>query len=139
MTILMREDVDLEEIFPGLVPGAADDVDDALINGSLSFEDLYETCLEILAMASGRKWYVTLRLIGVAKQNWDVIGAELALKGVDANRLALAAWLDAFVIVLIRNMDQTKVNMFLMKLEAPPANVDEPEPEIEADAFMSMA
>jgi hypothetical protein len=140
LAILMEEPLDPEEIFPGLVEGADDFVDDALLNGSLTLEELYSLPLDIITVASGRKWYITLRLISVAKGHWDLLGAEFVIRHIDATALSLAAWLDALLLTILRNMEPKNITMFTLKLEAPLENAQEEElPEMDRDAFLSMA
>jgi hypothetical protein len=86
---------------------------------------------------------VTIRLITVAQQNWDTVGAEMMIKGVNADTMSLAGWLDVFLLVLLRMMDPKETTMFTMKLEMVPPEfihqVPEESLEISADAFLSMA
>lgn len=139
LAVLMGEDLWAEDLFPGLL--GEDDkawVEDCLFAGDLELSEMHDLAMEILGQVSGRPWWVTLRVIGTAKANWDVIGGELALRGVDATKLSLGAWLDVTTLLIINHMETSKVSMWLMQLEAPPAGEDAPEPEVSAAQFLAM-
>lgn len=134
LAILMVETFDPDDIITEILP----DSEDLLYQGDISLEDLYEVCNDIISMVSGRPWWVALRLIGLARASWEVLGAELILKHVDANVLSLSAWLDALLVVTIRAIDPKDVTMFTMRLEAVPETEEEPELEMSAGAFLAM-
>lgn len=116
---------------------------DLMFTGSVESEDLFTLCTDLLTTVGARPWWITVRLITVAQQHWDTLGAEMMLKGIDAATLSLSGWLDVFLLVLLRMMDPKEVTMFTMKLEmVPPEFADkipEEELEISRDAFLSMA
>jgi hypothetical protein len=103
-------------------------------------EDFYESYFDVISAVSARHWWVTLRLIGVAKDRWDVLGADLILRGADPSRLSLSAWLDVLMIVILQNIKSERANSFLMQLEAPPPGEELPPEDMEmtADAFLAM-
>lgn len=141
LAILMAENPDPDDIFPGLL--VSDDeqqLEDLLVSGRVTVDDLYEMVLEILEIASGRRWWVALRLIQVATQSWDNIGAELTLSHVDATVLSLAAWLDVLMLTILKTMDPQRVPMFTMQLEDPPMGEGTAieNMEMSADSFLSM-
>jgi hypothetical protein len=135
--VLMVPDWELLDVFPGLLP----EHEGYLLGSQLSIEEIMELGTSIIATASARSWWVALRLIEVARGSWDVIGGELALKGVDADRLSLSSWLDVLLLILLRNMDQKDIPMFTMRLEQPPEGFEGPEsePTMSAQEFMAMA
>jgi hypothetical protein len=141
LTVLMTEDLDLGEIFPGLLNDHDSDlVEELILAGDLDYE--YEDIiLSIIETVSARPWWVTMRLIELARTSWDVLGAELGLRGVNPTQISLSSWLDILLLVAIRSMDEKDVQMFCLRLEAPPPHVqvDESEMEIPASQFMSMA
>ena len=99
----------------------------------LETEQLLELSLDIIEAASGRRWWIALRLIGVMMANWHVLGAEMLLRGVDATRLSLSGWLDVALLLAIRNMEPKDVTMFTSQLELPP-----PEERVEIMEDMEM-
>jgi hypothetical protein len=138
LTLLMVPNLDPFDVFPGLLD---EEGIDTILAGNLSMAEFEEVAVEVIATASARSWWVALRLIDVARDSWDVIGAELGLRGVDATRLSLSSWLDVLLIIVLRNMDPKDVQMFTMRLENPPQGVEEgaEEPTMTAQAFMAMA
>lgn len=139
LDVLMVEAMSLDDVFPGMLdPDERELVEDALMQGALDLDAMYEMSLETIALTAARPWWVALRLIEVARTHWDVIGAELILKGVRADQLSLSAWLDATMLTLLRNMEQSKITMFLAQLENPPKTVKAQEPEMSQAQFFSM-
>jgi hypothetical protein len=139
--------IDMMDDTLGLLMGLLSEDDqerltDLMFTGVLDVEDLFTLCADVLTTVGARPWWVTVRLILVAQQNWDTIGAEMMLKGVNASTMSLAGWLDVFLLVLLRMMEPKETTMFTMKLEmVPPQFVDQvPEEamEMSTDAFLSM-
>ena len=142
LSVLMVEDLALDDVFPGLLSEVdTEAVEDVILLGRLDLDEIEDTILAIIETVSARHWWVTLRLIETARGSWDVLGAEMGLRGVDPSRISLSQWLDILLLVTIRAMDPKEVQMFTMKLEAPPPNVepDESEMEMSQSAFMAMA
>ena len=140
LTILMTENPDLDDIFPGLLDEEDQDiVTEAMLDGAL--EETFSVCLDIITAVSGRPWYIAMRLIEVARNSWQVLGAEMLLKKVNAEELSLSGWLDVLLLLIMRNIDPKEATMFTMRLEAPPADVEVEQPELEMSvgSFMSMA
>ena len=140
LAVLMVEDLDLADIFPGMVEDPAP-VEDLILDGKLGLEELEETIFSVVEVVSARPWYVTLRLVETARVSWDVVGAELLLRGVDATKVSLAAWLDMALLVILRTMDPKDIQMFTLKLESPPPSgkKEEADMEMSASQFMTMA
>lgn len=141
LDVFMDDSATLADIFPGLAEGDARDVIlQAALNELYGPAEERELVWSIVDMAAGRPWWVAIRLINIAKQSWDYIGGEMVIRGIDATKLSLAAWLDATFHIILRGMDQKDHTRFLLQLEMVPAEVaaEQPEPEITADAFMSM-
>lgn len=138
LAALLPQDYQLDDVFPGLL--ADDDVDwveEQMLQGHCAVGEFQDIVLDVIEMASARKWWVTLRLIDVARSSWDVLGPELVR--VDPKTASLSAWLDTLLIVILRNMDPGDVTMFTLRLEAPPDQEEDPE-EMEMDrrAFMAL-
>ena len=138
--LMVGEKLWIEDVLPGLL--GEDDaklVEDALYDGSLDLVDLHETGLKVVEFASGRPWWVSLRVIEAARANWDLMGAELMLHGIDASRVSLSAWIDVSTVLMTRLMKPEDATMFLMQLEAAPEGEAAPEPEVSAAQFLSMS
>lgn len=142
LVILMTAEPELEDVFPGLLGEEEhSQVDEALIDGVLDLDEVYEACCTIIDAVSGRPWWVAMRLIEVARTNWHVLGAELLTNGVDSEQLSLSGWLDILLLLIMNRIDPKDAAMFTLRLEQPPADieVEAKEPEMSASAFMSMA
>lgn len=142
LNVLMRDSPELDDVFPGLLAEEDQaDATEALSASVTSLDDFSTLALGVVELAAGRPWWVAFRLIGTAKGSWDVLGAEMLLKGIDADQLSLSAWLDVLLLVILRNLDQKDVTMFTLKLESPPPEAVEEVAEeltMTRDAFASM-
>lgn len=128
-----------DDVFPGMLEeDDCNQVEKLLHSGELDIRDVQEAALEVITTVSGRPWWVALRLIQVAREYWDALGGDMAAVRSDAS---IAAWLDILFTLIVRNIDDSKRTMFLMKLEmAPEGWGDNPEElEMSSDAFMAMA
>jgi len=144
LAVLMTENINLDDIFPGLLDSEDTDyVEDLITSGDLGIEEYEDILLTVLETVSARSWWVTIRLIETARTSWDNLGAELTLRGVDATQVSLSSWLDVLLLTIIKSMDPKDVQMWCLRLEAPPLEekVDEAEMEMEmsSSAFMAMA
>lgn len=140
LSILMAESFGPEDIFPGLLPDEDRlQVEDLLHTQALAVRDMWDLSLDILTEVSGRPWYVALRLVLVAKASWDALGGDLAAIRSDAS---LGAWLDILFTLIVRNIEDSKRNMFLLKLELAPEGWGDKQQEameMSPDAFLAMA
>lgn len=137
--LMVGGDLYVEDVVPGLL-GDEDQavVEEALDEGILGVDELHELSLDVIGTVSGRPWWVSLRLIETARSNWDVIGPDLALHGIEASRVSLSSWLDVATVRILANMRNEDATMWLMQLEAPPAGEEAPEPEVSVGQFLSM-
>lgn len=141
LTYLMHDVVDLFDIVPGLCGDEFERmVFEQMMDGVITKEDLRRVALDTLSAVTGRPWWFSMRLIKSTQMSWEIIGGELAFRGVDASRLSIAGWLDAVLLICLRNMESAKVTMFMSQLEAPPqeemANVEDM--EMSADTFLAL-
>ena len=138
LTLLMVKTPDVEGLIE-LVPG----LDEAIYTEQVPIQEAYEVLPDVIGAACGRDWWVGLRLIATALDHWDLIGGQMILKGVDPTTISLSAWLDAFLLTLLRSMEDADANRFLLQLESRPPEVHgEPHTEqfeMSAGQFMSMA
>jgi hypothetical protein len=136
----MDEQPDLDRVLIELCPTGME----LLFNQEIEPEVLCSAILELIATVAARKWWIALRMIGIVRQNWNVLGPEMIMSGIDPQVLSLAAWLDAMLVILIRAMDPKEVSLFVSRLELPPPSemaaemerVDEMEMSVEQ--FLSM-
>lgn len=125
LEILLPNQVSLWSILPGLLD--EDDADEYLtelmISGALDRDEYEEIVWEVVGIAAGREWWTALHLLGNAKaeQHTMIIRGELALRGVDATRLSLAAFLDAIYMIFVEKMTEPNRQRFdLLLSKAPP-------------------
>ena len=137
LAVLMVEPFDPDDVILSLVINGRD----LLFAESVDADDLEHICLDVISTVSARPWWIALRLISMARSSWSVLGAELILKGVQADQISLAAWLDALLLTALKNMDPKDITMFTLRLEEPPPEEMESaveEMEMSADSFLSL-
>jgi hypothetical protein len=118
---LLMGDIELFAIFPGLCSEEDQDyVDDCLRSGAVSVIDIENATLDLIEVASGRPWWVALRVIALYETAWGVLGADLIRRGIDTTRLSLAAWLDVAWPNLFMHLPEDKWTMFALQIEEPP-------------------
>lgn len=144
LEVLMVPEIDLLAIVNDLLP----DEDNAElidlmweVEDEFTMDDLHDLMFEVVSGVTGRPWWIALRLIAATQVNWDFIGADLALQGVRADTISIAAWLDVVLLTMLRNIDPEKATMFTSQLEmVPPGMTVEPvDMEISREQFMSMS
>lgn len=141
LRVLMAPGFHPDDVIPGmLIEEDQDFLEDLIHAEEVTLYDIQEWSLEAISVASGRPWWVALRLVGLATKSWDAMGGEMMMAA-DPTRLSLAGWLDIFFLQALRHMEEDKRTMFLMKLElAPEGRQEEAAPlEMSASAFMAMA
>lgn len=142
LKFLLSKDPDINALILNLMP----ELEDFYAENELSIDEMYRVALDVIATVSARSWWIALRLIYLAADNWHIIGSKLILNHVDATVVSLSAWLDVVLYLAIESMDPKDVNMFTMRLEiAPPmdsplsSGEPEPEPVMDRRAFLAMA
>ena len=139
LAYLMQPQLDIDGMILDLLP----DGEDMLFNGNIDLEELYDIMLDIIATVCARPWWVALRQVAVARDNWHVLG-PLMLEAMDAQSSSIAGWLDVLMAKTLSSMDPKDVTMFTSRLEAPPIELQErmgpPIEEMEMDrgSFLSM-
>lgn len=132
--LMVGASLSLDDVFPGLLDQEErNQIEDALMEGRVDLNAMYEATMEAISMAAGRPWWTAIQLIETARDQWNVLGGRLILKGVDAERLSLSAWLDALMTSIIDNMDRSKLPMYLAHLETPPKGIEKSQEEVEMD------
>lgn len=142
LELFLDNDIDALGILDTLLfQDDAERLRDIMWEDTFTVSDLNDLLLEVISAVTGRPWWISLKLISVMRSNWDFLGAELALQGVRADTISIAAWLDVALLTVLRNIDPEKATMFTSQLEMPPPGITiEPESmEISAEHFMSMA
>jgi hypothetical protein len=128
------------DIVPGLLADAGD-LDDELLDGAVTYDELRAAGRAALAAAAGTKWWSAANLANVTAQTW--ISGELLLRGVDPDRVSLAAYLSAAYRVAARNLDKNQWARFQMDMDKPPIGLppeewfDEDEAAASFEALMA--
>jgi hypothetical protein len=137
LAVLMKPNMDLDDMVNAFIPEA----EDLLFTSNLGLDELHTACTDTISLVSARPWWVTMRLIHVARESWDVLGGEMAFRQADADAMSLAKWLDMLLVVIIRAMDPKDTMKFSMQLEAPPESVEtNPEDmEMTSSEFLALA
>lgn len=134
--------LDLDSIFPGLASEEDHDyVTEAMIDGDISPDQVDKLALQVISEASGRPWYVALRMIHIAMSRWSILGGRLVLAGIDPQKLSLSAWLDALWLTMFDSLPKDKWTMFSSQMEIPPPSEAKPDMEsmeMSTDAFTSL-
>lgn len=118
---LLTGDLDLELIFPGLLSDDdADWVEDALVEGEISIQDMQRLAIAVITEVSGRPWWIACKLVISAQSKWSIIGADLAAKQIDATRIPLGLWLDSVWRIIFDRTANEKWPSVAAQLEAPP-------------------
>jgi hypothetical protein len=143
LKILLDDPLNTEEIFPGLC-GPADvvTVNQLIVNGVVTEDELAEAVRHVIEAASGRRWFITMRLCGSARANWDRVGGELACHGVTPFKVSLSYWLDALYATMIRLImegNPKKLTQFTADLtRLPPSEARIIDDVAEGNAFLAM-
>lgn len=137
------QELDLDAIFPGLVPEEDQDyINDTLLSGAVSMEQLQRLALDVVTEVSGRPWWVTIRMINIVEARWSILGGNLVLRKIDAERLSLSAWLDALWLTIFDNLPRDKWTMLASMIEASPPTAAETNPmdsmEMSVDEFSNL-
>jgi hypothetical protein len=127
LKVLLPDQVPLESILPGWTGGGARrHIFWSLARGELTHGDWNDMAMEILEQAAGRKWWQAVNLIVGMKDadNWTTIFGGLMLRGVDADTISLAAWLDAAMALCTEHMDKEERIKFRLTIDTPPVGTD---------------
>lgn len=128
-----------DEALPFLHLLSDDDQSDimwAMLAGNLDLEELAQRCREILAAVAGRHWWEADRLIRSAAASWSYIGGELIRRGVDLDKVSLAAALNVIYVICVLTMTAEERKKFDFDLSAPPTDATPAEmASAEAETF----
>lgn len=135
--MLALNDGGLLDIVPGMLE-EPDVLDDQFEDNPHLAEECVAAARHAIAAVSGTAWWSAARLAVTIPGSW--IGAELAVRGIDPDRLSLGSYLHAAYHLAVKHMDDAKASMFEMQLDAPPQGVAPDEwwdEDAVADNFMA--
>lgn len=134
--ILMAKNMNIAQLLE-LIP----DSQDLILDGDMEVEEIREILMDMITTVSGRQWWITLRLIGLAQKYWDTLGAKM-ITSVNAEQVSLAAWMTVLQLTIIEHIEPDKVPMFVAQVQAPPPGVVAevvPHQDLTAREFLAMA
>lgn len=124
LEVLLDEELEPEALFPGLC--GTDDiiaVNQMLIDGTVTQQEMEQAVYGVIEAATGRKWWVALRLCRTIRAGWDRIGGRLAAHGVTPFDVPLSYWLDGAydaILGIIGEGDPKYIGRFTSQLTQPP-------------------
>jgi hypothetical protein len=92
-------------------------VDDLLLSGEFSAEELTEALTDAVEETAGRSFHAALVLATVANRQWPAVGGALALAGFRWDQQPLSAALDAVYTVIVERLKKDALDQFLALLE----------------------
>lgn len=132
----------LHRVLPGWIEDdrQARELSGLLLDGGIDDEAIKQLTLDSITVVSGRPYWWTFNLIGVAAStntSWATLNGRLLQAGVDPHRISLSAWVDALYAVCVTDMDKEQRIQFDTFMETPPAGtaIDEEE---EGQAFLAL-
>lgn len=138
LAILVQNPMDPAEILPGMVAeDQQETLEDALLTGVVAANEVREAALEVIADASGRPWWWTLRLVQAAVGSWAVVHGSLVAAGVRLADIPLGAAVDAIYVTCMARMDKEHREAFDRDLEIPPVQ-EEIDEQREAENFLNL-
>lgn len=109
---------DLNQILDFIVSTPDDpfNLDDVLLEGGLSGEDLGEALVDAIEEAAGRSFHVSFVLATVANAQWAGINGTLAQTGFRWDEQPLGAALDAIYAIITSRLEKDNLDKFLAVL-----------------------
>ena len=97
-------------------PDDPDNLDELLLAGEVSGEDLTEAANDAIEEVTGRSFHAAFVLAVVAKAQWGTVGGVLAQTGFRWDLQPIGAALDAIYEILTSRMDKDNLDKFLALL-----------------------
>lgn len=150
LEILLAEKINLEAVFPGLAGLDAElAVNLAITDLRATQDELLQVIYEVLEAATGRRWWVAIRLCVSLRAHWEWVGGAMARNGLTPFDVPLAFWLDGAYTTMIHEMvkaavepqDLNKIADWVRALTVPPASQVRAEASdtMDRDAFLALA
>jgi hypothetical protein len=150
LEILLAEKLNLEAIFPGLAGLDAElAVNMAIASRRATVEDLEQAIYDVLEVASGRQWWITVRLCISLRAHWEWVGGAMARNGLTPFEVPLAFWLDGAYATMVHEMvagaveeaDLNRIADWSRALTSPPTSQvrGQVSDTVDRDAFLALA
>jgi hypothetical protein len=106
------------EVFLDLLRSdSGSDLDEMLLSGQITGDELYSVMSDAIEEATGRSLHVAFVLATVAQGQWPVIGGALAQAGFRWDVMPIGAALDAIHAVIMAGLDEGNTRKFQDLLE----------------------
>lgn len=113
-------------VVPGMLDGRSEERYFNLIySGQVTLEQGRQLAFDAIATASGRKWWIASKLVGMAGNDDGSFFGRMLLKGIHPESMNFAAWCSAAYSLALSGMDDKERLRFTSKLMAPPAGYEE--------------
>lgn len=125
------------DVIPGMLTDAESVawVNSVILTGKLPPEELEETVWDVVEIVSGRPWWNTALLLGIARAQWGLVHGQLVRDGVDPASVSLGAYLNAAESVVWPHLAEEG----RQALSSPPPMLAEPVDEkITEENFLAM-
>lgn len=110
---------DVSQILDFIVssPDDPDNVDELILSGAVTGEDLTQALTDAIEETAGRSLHAAFVLAIVASNQWAVVGGALAQTGFRWDEQPLGAALDAIYEILTSRLDKDNLDKFLALLD----------------------
>lgn len=126
-----------DEVLPGLLVGqGAEFVTQELVDGKVDDEELKASSRDALEAAAGRPWWEVQRCVAIFREQPDLVGGELLLRGFDFETWSLGAFCAALYALCVRGLDKKERLKFDSAFHAQPAEALREDDDALTDAFM---
>lgn len=112
-----------------------------LLGGHCTPEDVLAAARQVIQVAGGRRWWSVQRLVDSAldPQAWPVLDGQMALEGVDLERITLARFINAIFVLALRGCEkQTDRDRLIWEIEKPPSGHAEEVEGTSEDELLAM-
>jgi hypothetical protein len=102
------------------IPSSPDDpanLDELLLSGTISAEELGQALTDTIEEAAGRSLHAAIVLTAVANAQWPVVGGTLAQTGFRWDEQPLGAALDAIYVIITSRLEDEPLKKFLALLD----------------------
>ena len=127
LEVLLSAELDVTEILPGFLDPADEmAVDQAMVDGDVTPEELEKRVLELMDETVGHPWWWTWRVLNTltSAHMWPYVHGRLVRDGVDPAARGLGEWLHAGLSVVRDLIDPQKFQRLMTELDSTPVGVE---------------
>lgn len=116
--VIASGDLDLILDFVSSSPDDPDNIDDMILSGSISAEELTRTLTDVVEEIAGRSFHAAIVLARVANAQWASVNGSLVQSGFRWDQQPLGAALDALYEVIMSRLEKDNRDKFLALLDS---------------------